>query len=118
MMVGNLRHQVTFQQKQTSKDSTGQDVHTWVAFSPTIIRSASIKPLRGQELVEARKIGTEVLVSIMVRYDPEVITIGHEHRMIMTADSSRKFAIHAVINHEERNRWVEFWCSEGLQDTD
>jgi len=116
MLVGNLRHRVTFKKKQTSKDSSGQDVHTWVTFSPSIVRSASIKPIKGQESVEARGVYSQVLFSIMVRYDPETATITNDHRIDETDDATRIFAIHNVINIEERNEWLEFWCSEGLQD--
>lgn len=123
MMVGNLRHRITFQKKQVTKDATGQDVHTWVDFSPDITRSGSIKPIKGQELVEARKISSQVLISIMVRYDPEVSVITGAHRIVRYDENSplaitNKYAIHAVMNHEERDRWLEFWCSEGLQDAD
>jgi SPP1 family predicted phage head-tail adaptor len=116
MRVGNLRHRIIAQKKQTTKDSTGQDVHTWVAFSTPLARSASIRPLKGQELVEARKLGTQVLTSIMVRYDPETAAITHAHRFVREDDSNRKYAIHAIMNHYELDRWLEFWCSEGLQD--
>jgi len=108
---------VTFQSKSVVKDSSGQDVHTWGdAASPALIRSASIKPIKGREFVEARAVGSEVLISIMVRYDPEVALIDHDDRIIRTDDPTRIYAIHAVINHEERDRWLEFWCSEGKQD--
>jgi len=117
MQVGNLRHRVTFQKKSTSKDSSGQDVHTWVNFTPTIVRSASIKPLKGQESVEAGAVYAQRLISIMVRFDPQVATIGEEHRIIEHEDSPiTVYAIHSVMNIDERDKWVEFTCSEGLQD--
>ena len=118
MQVGNLRHRVTFQTKSTVQDSTGQGVHTWADSSPILTRSASIKPLKGQELIEARRVESLVLISVMVRYDPAVAEITAEDRIVRTDHSPMKiYAIHAVINHEERDRWLEFWCSEGLQDT-
>lgn len=117
-MIGNLRDRVTFQKKSTSKDSSGQDVHTWVNFSPSIVRSASIKPLKGQESVQADAVFSQTLISIMVRYDPEVATIGAEHRIIEHEKSPNKvYAIKAPpMNHNNRNQWIEFTCSEGLQD--
>jgi head-tail adaptor len=118
MRVGNLRWRVTFQKKSIVKDSAGQDVHTWIAFTPSIVRSASIKPLKGAELSEARSIQSQVLTSIMVRYDPEVALIGHEHRIIEHESSPNEiYAIHSVIPlRADGYRWLEFWCSTGLQD--
>lgn len=118
MRIGRLRHRITFQQKSTSKDSTGQDVHSWVNFSPTLTRSASIRPFKGKELVEARGVQSEIQTSIMVRYDSETALVDHDDRIVRTrSDGTQTFyAIHAVINHFERDRWLEFWCSVGLQD--
>ena len=118
MQVGNLRQRITFQKKTFSgKDSSGEDTYTWTDFSPTIVRSASIKPIKGQELIEARATHNQTLISIMVRYDPEVSEVGTEHRIIEHEDSPVTiYAIHAVMNHDMRDRWVEFWCSEGLLD--
>jgi len=117
MQVGNLRHRITFRKKSATKDSAGQDVHTWVNFSPSIVRSASIKPLKGQETVHADAVVDQNLISIMVRYDPEVATIRAEHQIIRHEDSPiTVYAIHSIMNRDERDRWVEFTCSEGLQD--
>lgn len=117
MQVGKLRHRITFQRKAVSgKASSGQDIYTWSDFSPSIIRTASIKPIKGQEGVEARAVYNQSLVSIMVRFDPEVATVTAADRIIQTDDNSRIYAIHNIMNHEEQDRWVEFWVSEGLQD--
>lgn len=118
MRIGNLRHRVRFQQKSTTKDSTGQDVYTWVDFDTTLTRSASIKPFKGKELVEARGVYSEVQTSIMVRYDSETKLVDFDDRIVHTRSDGTQsiYAIYAVINHYERDRWIEFWCSEGLQD--
>lgn len=116
MQPGNLRTPVIFQEKSASKDSRGQDVHTWVPFSPTIKRSASIKPIRGREVMEARAVSSELLVSIMVRYDSDTAAITPELHRVVEQETGIAYAIHAVSNIDNRNEWLEFSCSEGLKD--
>lgn len=117
MQIGKLRHRIKFQTKQYSKASTGQDEHTWVDMSPVVERSASIKPFKGTEVVEARGEFNELLVSIMLRYDPEVAAITASERIVRLDESpARVYAIQAIINHNEGDRWLEFWCSEGIKD--
>lgn len=117
MQIGNLRKKVTFQHKVVSgKNSAGEDQFTWVPFSPSIVRSASIKPTAGEEVRESRAISSVVSYSIMVRYDSQVNTIVAESHRIVENDTGKAFAIHAILNHDNRNEWLEFFCSEGAKD--
>lgn len=122
MQIGNLKDRITFQRKSFSgKASTGQDLYTWADFSPTIVRSASIKPIKGDEIVEARGTRVRVQHSIMVRYDPEVATVSEQDRIIEHEDSPvTVYSIHAIMKrrgvYEVGDKWLEFWCTQGLQD--
>lgn len=116
MQIGNLRHRYTAQLKAKTKAPGGEDVHTWSGYSPELVRTGSPKPLKGEELVEARREFGEQIVGIRFRYDPELAALTNEDRFIMTDQPTRVLSIHAILNEREQNKWLDFWCSEGMRD--
>lgn len=116
MQIGQLDRRITFQHATTVKDSSGQDIKTWVPFSPTVIRSASIKPLQGREVFEARTVTAETPLSIVVRYDSDTNSIDPELHRIVENESGDVYAIHSKSDYRLEHRWIEFWCSKGMKD--
>ena len=69
MQAGALRRRITFQTRDVSVDSFGQQVTTWAdAFTVW----ASIEPLSARELFAAQAVQSEVSHKVTVRYRTEL----------------------------------------------
>ncbi len=112
MRVGNLRNRITLQPKSEVQDSTGDPVNTWDTANQVEV-AGSIKALNGRELIEAQKIESQVLYTIMIRNTSDVSSVDHSWRAV---SGGKNYAIHAVIPHDQKGRWLALQCSEGIQD--
>jgi len=106
--IGELRSRVTLQRESRVADGGGGYANVWtdLGASPTVW--ARIEPLRGREVLQALKLQAPVshLVTLRNRAD---VTAG----MRLVA-GGRAFNIRAAINLEERGRWLELLCEEGV----
>ena len=112
MRAGDLRHQVTLQRRDIIRDSMGGQATNWTDVCTT---RAGISQLSGRELEVARSIHSEVTHSITLRYRPEFAnpTKAAALRLLFR---DRVFNIVSVNNIDERCRYLELVCSEGLND--
>lgn len=97
------RNRVTFQKKEKAKDKEGNTVTQWV---DQFTVWASIKGLRGRELIDAGAQAVKISTRIYIRYRP-----GVTHDMRITF-GSRIFDIVNVNNIEERNIEYEILANE------
>lgn len=102
-VVGNLRHRVIIQGKQTTPDGMGGFVEAWQDIATVW---GDVRPLRGQERYVAQQAVSEVTHKVTIRY---MSGIAPGNRILF---DGRVFDILAVINVAERNRWLELLCSE------
>lgn len=109
MMIsaGDLRHQVTIQQRATTQDALGGPSTTWTTLCTT---RAQISPLNGRELLAAQAVQSEVSHNVVMRYRPGITAAM---RLIY---AGRIFNIHAVIDDNEAHRQLSLTCSEGVND--
>ena len=103
---GLLRHQITIQRESKTKDAVGgYDGSTWATHLQPY---AYIKPVSGFERLQAMKLEATISHKIYIRY---VADISPNDRIVF---NSRTMQIRAIINIEERDKWLELTCDEGV----
>ena len=107
-MIGQLRHRVTIEAANAGSDSYGGQLDPWA--TPTVVARvwARIEPLRGREQLSGMQLESRVTHRITIRHRADV---GAANRLRFGA---RVFNIRAVIDVEERGRWLELLCEEGV----
>lgn len=105
LYAGKLRNSITIEREtDTPNDSGGQDI-IWSQYKKV---KAFIKPVSGTERVRGMKLESPLSHSIFIRYTADILP---DDRVKF---GSRYMQIRAVINIEERNRWLELSCEEGV----
>ena len=102
-MTGDLRHRVTIQRLETTKDSLGGAVETWVDFKTCW---AKVQPVSGREYWEAKKANAEVSIRVTMRYTPGILP------NMRLFHAGRFLEIVVVRNIDERNRETVLLCKE------
>jgi SPP1 family predicted phage head-tail adaptor len=100
---GRLRHSIEFQEPNETQDNSGFPVPAWPLFAAS---RASVEPLTGNELFQARQLHAEVTHKVIARY---VAGIVPTHRIVF---GSRAFDILSIRNIEERNLLLEIMAKE------
>ena len=106
MNAGQLRHRVTIQQLTRVEDEGGGYAEVWTEVATVW---AAIKPLRGNERYEAQQIQSTLTHKVIMRYRAG---IKPQMRILY---GNRVFEIEAVIDVDERHKWLELLCSEVVQ---
>lgn len=102
MSIGQMRYRVNLLQPSTVRDTFGGRSNP-VAFATTY---AKIEALQGKELYKAQEMVAEVSHRVTIRYQPGVVT------KYLVDFKGRIFSIEAIINVEERNRFLQLLCLE------
>lgn len=104
MKVGALRHRVAVQRAaEGTADDYNQTALTWGT-----VRSvwASVKPLRGDELVYAQQVNAQVTHEVRMRW---LEGLTPKDRLLL---GTRVLNVRSVLNTEERNIEAVLLCSE------
>ena len=112
MDIGSLNRRVTVQQRSTALDAFGQALNTWL---DVVTVWAAISASGGNEKLHTLQVNEEVSQRVTVRYQPafpDSTTIDGWRIKFGT----RLLNIQYAINLNERNRTMQFYCSEGLND--
>lgn len=104
MRIGELRKLVTIQGESSTPDDAGGYVLSWTNLATAW---AEITALNGREVYTAQHLEGRVTHRVTMRYRAGVTT-----DMRLTC-GSRVFNIRAVMNSDERNRWLELLVEEG-----
>jgi SPP1 family predicted phage head-tail adaptor len=102
--IGNLRHRIRLQGETPVADAGGGATSSW---SDLATLSAAIQPLSGGEASISGAIRHGVSHEVTIRYRPGVHT---GQRLVF---DGRIFRIRAILNPEERNRFLKILCEEG-----
>lgn len=107
-MIGKLRHRLTIEEEVRVADGGGGFDLSWQAIATEPVVWGRVTPLSGREVLRASQLQTPVSHRVTIRYRADVtasmrLTLG-----------SRVFNIRALINVEERDRWLELTCEEGV----
>ena len=104
LIPGKLRHQITIEREQSASDGAGGSTITWDAVASP---RAFIKPMSGGERLQAMRLEATVTHRIFIRYRSDLLTSDRVNY------KGRLMQIRALINLEERNRWLEIYADEG-----
>ena len=107
-MIGKLRHQVEILKPVISKDTLGQEIESWEVQHSVW---ASIEPLSGKEYFSAKQVNSEATIKLTIRYVESLLP----HWVVQFGQCI--FNIEAIINLEERNRYLQLLCSEKVGET-
>lgn len=102
---GKLRNLITIEREQSVSDGAGGSTITW---STVATPRAFIKPMSGGERLQAMRLEATVTHRIFIRYRSDLLAsdrINYKGRLMQ---------IRALINLEERDRWLEIYADEGV----
>ncbi len=101
--IAELRHVVSLEAPGSSPDGAGGVVTSW---EPVAILHAALRPSSGSERLLADGIEPRITGEIWLRHRDDV---RPEMRFVL---GSRVFDIHAVIDPDERRRWLRCLVAE------
>ena len=105
LYAGMLRSSIVIEREtDTPNDSGGQDI-VWSKYKAM---KAFIKPKSGNERVRGMKLESPLTHGVFIRYSSDILPADRVNF------NGRLLQIRAVINVEERNRWIELSCEEGI----
>lgn len=103
MEAGNLRHKITLQRPAGGDLSDPNGATEWEDYATT---NASVLPLRGRELWEAKAAQSTIDHRIILRWRPGV---KRSTRVLL---GNRKFEVQYIIDQGERHEWLQLMCRE------
>lgn len=108
MRAGKLYHRVTIQQDAgTTQDAQGHVTPSW---STLATRWASVQPLSGRELWQARQLQPDITHRVILRYDPSIATFSAKMRIVH--DGRNLYPVEPPRNMDERKIQLEVLCRE------
>ena len=103
MKIGNLNKRVTIQGRVVTQSTTGMEIETWSDLDTVW---ACVQPIKGKEFWQAQQISSKLDMRVTIRYRSNVSTLNR------LKYGNRYFDIVAVINTDERNRFLTLMCEE------
>ena len=106
--AGRLRERMRLERRVRTADSAGGYVTEWTTVASGV--PVSLEPTSARERMYAESLQQERTHRIVMRYRSDITT---DHRFVLEPAGSRVFAVHGVVDVEERHRWLEITASEG-----
>jgi SPP1 family predicted phage head-tail adaptor len=101
--AGDLRHRLVLEQLEREDDEGGGFTETWSELAELW---AELRPIGGSEAVESDRLAGSITHEVHLRYRPDV------QPAMRFREGTRVFHILAVIDVEERKRWLKCLCEE------
>ena len=101
----SFHQQVVFKSPSSSVDSYGQETG---AETTEATRRATVRQMSGRELTAAAQVYADASWKVICRYES---TLMSSHNWTITY-GTKVLEIGQVVNVDERNRIIEFICSE------
>jgi SPP1 family predicted phage head-tail adaptor len=107
-MIGKMRHRITLQKEVRVADGGGGFTITWtnVATDPSIW--ASIVPVSTAENLRSMQLQVSITHRITIRYRSDITGA------LRVLYGGRVFNVRGIKVIEERDRWIELSCEEGV----
>lgn len=106
MRAGAINRRITFQRRDATLDGFGtEDANTWSDVFPCWARFAT---QQGREFERALQIHEDLDALIICRYCSELAVITEKDRI---AYKGNYFDIRSIVNVNERNRELQFACT-------
>lgn len=110
--AGALRHRITVERRTAADDGFGNTVSdTWAAVISDV--PAEIRPLRGDEGVEASKIEARGLFEVKVRQSSRTLQIAASDR-IKDARTGQLMNVRYIENPDIRGKFLKIVCESGV----
>ena len=106
--IGSLRERVTIQSETRTADAAGGAVVTWSALPHAPMVWARVEPLLGREALQAMQLKAPVSYRVTMRWRDDITAAM---RLVWGA---RVLNIRSIINPDERRRYIELMCEEGV----
>ena len=103
MKIGEMNKRVILQGRVVTQTSSGAVTETWSNLDTVW---AKIQPLKGKEFWQAQQMSSELDVRVTIRYRKNISTIERVNY------GNRYFDIVAVIDADEKHRFLELMCKE------
>ena len=103
MKIGEMNKRVTLQGRVVTQSSSGAVTETWSDLDTVW---AKIQPLKGREFWQAQQTSSELDVRVTIRYRKNISTVER------VKYGNRYFNIVAVIDADERHRFLSLMCKE------
>lgn len=101
--IGRLRHRLSLETAIRTPDGGGGAVETWTTVAQVW---GQIRPTGGSEGFDADAVTSRISHEVMLRYRAGVVPA------MRLASGNRRFDIMAVIDIDERRRWLKCLCVE------
>ena len=102
-LPSDLRHWLVLEELVRVSDEGGGFSESWTEIA---MLSADLRLISGEERVEADRLAGRITHEVVLRYRPGVVPAMRFRK------GTRLFHILAVIDVEERRRWLECLCEE------
>lgn len=102
-LPSNLRHRLTLEELARVTDDGGGFTESWVTVA---VLSADLRPISGDERVEADRLVGRISHEVSLRYRAGLVPA------MRFSLGARLFHILAVIDVDERRRWLKCLCEE------
>lgn len=103
MDIGRLKHRITFQKLQQTKNEYGEMLNEWLDFKTVW---AEIKPVSGRQFFSAKQINSEISHTVYMRYNPQILP------NMRIKYNNRIFDVLYVMNVDEGNSLLQIYCKE------
>tara|TARA_R110000744_G_scaffold106775_1_gene203156 strand:+ start:3311 stop:3649 length:339 start_codon:yes stop_codon:yes gene_type:complete len=103
--AGKLRSAIAIERLTLGTDAIGGNSQSWATNKSL---KAFIKPMSGGEYLHSQRLEARLSHRIYIRYTADILNTD---RVVY---NGRNFQIRAIINIEERNKWIELHCEEGV----
>lgn len=113
LRAGDLNRLVSVQQRATTQDAIGGQVHTWTEVKKVY---AAIDAAGVKSMMAAQALQTAVTHEITVRYDADLWADPKVAAKLRLVYGTRTFDVQGMQNVQERNRTVVLTCVEGLSE--
>jgi SPP1 family predicted phage head-tail adaptor len=101
--IGRLRHRLTLESAIRTPDGGGGAAETWTTVAQVW---GQIRPTGGSEGFDADTVAGRISHEITLRYRADVVPA------MRLVSGNRNFEIMAVIDIDERRRWLKCLCVE------
>lgn len=105
LYAGKLRNAIIIEREISTRNDSGGENIVWITHKSL---KAYIKVKSGTERVRGMKLESPLSHSFFIRYSADILPTDRVNYQ------GRYMQIRAVINIEERNRWIELACEEGV----
>lgn len=103
MDIGSLKHRITFQKLEQTKNEFGEMLGQWSDFKTVW---ADVRPVSGRQFFAAKQINNEISHNIYIRYNSELLP------NMRIKYKERTFDILYLMNVNEENKLMQIYCKE------